>query len=147
VTIAVAVDGSKASAAALDYAVEIARREGRPLSGVFVIDSGWADYIGNDWQSSRNARQGFLDYMLEQQEAQAAAAREQFSRAVLGLPTSSFSVLVGDPTEALERMMRGDEANMLVLGRATFQICGRPSVKSLARILARKIAKPVIVCP
>jgi nucleotide-binding universal stress UspA family protein len=146
VTIAVAVDGSSASDAALAYAVGLARRDSKPLAGVFVIDSEWADFIGNDWQSSRNARQGFLDYILEQQKAQAGAAEEQFAQATRGLEDSSFSVLVGDPPQALMALMRGD-AEMLVLGRAVFQVCGRPSLKSLSRTLTKKVQKPVIVCP
>jgi nucleotide-binding universal stress UspA family protein len=147
VTIAVAVDGSSASDAALDYAVDLARRDGKRLAGVFVIDSEWADFIGNDWQSSRNARQGFLDYILEQQKAQAGAAEEQFAQATRGLEESSFSILIGDPPQALMDLMRGDDAEMLVLGRAVFQVCGRPSLKSLSRTLTKKVQKPVVVCP
>ena len=144
--IVVAVDGSAASVAALDHAVGLARRERKALAGVFVIDSEWADFIGNDWQSSRNARQGFLDYMLEQQQAQAGAAERQFAQATQGLEDSRFSVLVGDPPQALVGLMQGD-AEMLVLGRTAFQVCGRPSMKTLARTLTRKVRKPVIVCP
>jgi len=145
-SIAVAIDGSPASVAALDYAVELAQRDGKKLTGVFVIDSEWADFIGNDWQSSRNARQGFLDYMLQQQQEQAGAAGAQFAQATQGLKDASFSVLVGDPPRALVDWMDGD-AEMLVLGQATFQVCGRPSMKGLARSLTKKLRKPVVVCP
>ena len=144
-SIVVAVDGSAASAQALGFAVELAQREGKPLAGVYVIDSEWADFIGNDWQSSRNARQGFLDYVLEQQKAQAGAAEQQFAQATQGLQESSFSVLVGDPPRALAELMQGDP-ELLVLGRDVFQVCGRPSMKTLSHDLKRTMRKPVVVC-
>lgn len=140
--IAVAVDGTEASRAALDFALGLARARGRALAGVFVIDAGWADFIGNDWQSSRNARQGFLDHMRREQEAQAALARRQFERAA-DLPENRFSVLVGDPAEALIGLMAEGGYEALVIGRGAFEACGRPSVRRLPRALARKVRQPV----
>lgn len=142
--IAVAVDGSPASRGALDHALRLAREQGRPLAGVFVLDSGWADYIGNDWQSSCGARQGFLDYVRGHLEAQAEAARRQFADSVGDLPEAHFSVIAGDPLEALAELMEGGQATLLVAGPEVFQVCGRPSLKRLARDLPRRVKQPVV---
>ncbi len=135
----VAVDGSEASAAALACAAAQVRCEGRSLTGVFVVDTGWADYIGNDWQSAAGARQGFLDYVRADQERHAAAARRQFEEATAGLADCRFEVLAGDPAECLVARMADSDAAALVLGRETFAVCGRPSVKRLPQTLAAKL--------
>jgi len=141
--IAVAIDGSEASAAALAFAIDLAKHEGKPLSGIFVLDSGWADFIGNDWQSSRNARQGFLDYVLEQLQKQEVLARDQFSVAAGAVPGACFVSLTGIPAAALCELMRRDEFSALVLGKEVFQCCGRPSVKRLAADLRKEVSKPL----
>jgi nucleotide-binding universal stress UspA family protein len=141
--IAVAVDGTEASRAALEYAIGMARERAVSLTGVFVIDNGWADFIGSDWQSSRNARQEFLDYVLAEQQHHARMAREQFSRAAGELPCAEFTVLVGTPAEALRELMHREDMEALVAGRRVYQACGRPSVSRLGRFLARKLSKPL----
>ena len=143
--IAVAVDGSAASRGALEYALRLARAQDGRLQGIFVLDSGWADFIGNDWQSSRNARQGFIDYVLKHQQQQTEEARAQFAAAAAELPEARFDVVVGDPLEALCDFMARGEADTLVAGREVFQVCGRPSLKRLARDLPKRIAQPVII--
>lgn len=141
--IAVTVDGTPACEGALRHAVALARRGGAGLTGVFVLDAGWADFIGNDWQSSRNARQGFLDYILQEQQRYATAARSQFAAATAGLPDASFALLVGEPAEELVRMMNAGAAVALVAGQSAFRECGRPSSKALVRTLVRKVRQPV----
>ena len=79
--IVVAVDGSEASQEAVDHAVNMARHGKAALTGIFILDAQWPDFIGNDWQSSKGARQGFLDHIRIEQEAQADAARAQFESA------------------------------------------------------------------
>jgi nucleotide-binding universal stress UspA family protein len=143
--VAVAVDGSPSSRGALQRALELAREQGRPLRGVFVLDSGWADYIGNDWQSSRDSRQGFLDYVRGQLESQSEAARRQFEGIVGTSADARFSVICGDPLEALCELMEREAAAMLVISGDVFQVCGRPSVKRLAKELPRRINQPVVV--
>lgn len=138
-TIAVAVDGSPASEAALGHAVRLARREDRRLYGVFVLDTGWADFIGNDWQSAAGARQGFLDYIRAQLETQAEAARAQFAAATRDHEDARFVVIPGEPLDALCDLMARGEAAMLIAGKEVFRVCGRPSVRTLARDLARRV--------
>ncbi len=143
--IAVAVDGAEASRTAIEQALRLAREQGRPLTGIFVLDSGWADFIGNDWQSSRNARQGFLDYVLIEQRRQAEAARRQFEAATAGMAGARFEILSGDPLEALCGLMARGDAAALVAGREVFQVCGRPSLKRLAGELRRRIRQPLVI--
>jgi nucleotide-binding universal stress UspA family protein len=145
--IVVAVDGSEASQEALNHAVELARQSKSALTGFFVMDSQWPDFIGNDWQSARGARQGFLDYILEEQEQQAEAARRQFETAAEGIESSSFSILAGDPTEVLITKANAADTDLLVVGQRIFQVSGRPSLRSLSKRLAAKATRPVMLFP
>jgi nucleotide-binding universal stress UspA family protein len=145
--IVVAVDGSDASQDALNHAAELARQSNTPLTGIFIIDTQWADYIGNDWQSSKGARQGFLDYIRKEQEEQAEAARAQFEQATQGMAHASFSVHAGDPTQVLVEQASSSDTGMLVAGRRVFQVSGRPSLKSLAATLTKKASRPLLLFP
>ncbi len=142
-TVAVAVDGSEASAQALVLALRLAADGQQAIRGVFVLDAGWADYIGNDWQSSRDARQGFLDYVRSHLERQAEVARRQFEEAA-GLG-ARFSILTGDPLEELCGLIGRGDASTLVAGREVFQVCGRPSLKRLAKDLRRRLGPAAII--
>ncbi len=143
--ILVAVDGSEASTEALNYAVNLARQSSAALTGVFVVDGGWPDFIGNDWQSAKGARQGFLDYIHREQEEQAQAAQRQFEEAASGLAEVNFSVLGGDPTEILVKLSNDDDTGLLVSSRRVFQVSGRPSLKALAKTLAQKATRPLLL--
>jgi nucleotide-binding universal stress UspA family protein len=145
--IVVAVDGSDASQEALDYAASLARQSHSALTGFFVIDGGWPDYIGNDWQSAKGARQGFLDYIHQEQKDQAEAARLQFESASAGIAERKFSVLAGDPTEQLINQANAEDTDMLVVGQRIFQVSGRPSLKALGKTLASKAKRPVTLFP
>ena len=145
--IVVAVDGSAASQEALNQAVELARQSQSALTGVFVIDGGWPDYIGNDWQSSKGARQGFLDYIRQEQEQQAEAAQMQFESAAQGVPAATFSVQAGDPAEVMLQIANEPSTDLLVLSRRVFQVTGRPSLKRLGERLAKKATRPLLMLP
>ncbi|MCK9381700.1 MAG: universal stress protein [Sulfuritalea sp.] len=145
--IVVAVDGSEASQDALSHAVSLASQGNTTLTGIFVIDSQWADFIGNDWQSSKGARQGFLDYIRKEQEEQAEAARTQFEQATQGMEQAAFSVHAGDPTAVLLEQASCAGTGMLVTGRRVFQISGRPSLKALAVTLAKRASRPLLLFP
>ena len=142
-----AVDGSAASQEALNQAVNLARQSHAALTGVFVIDGEWPDYIGNDWQSSKGSRQGFLDYIREEQEQQAAAARQQFEMAADGVPEASFLLKEGDPAGVLIELAKAESTQILVLGRQVFQVSGRPSLKTLGERLAKKATRPLLLYP
>lgn len=145
--IVVAVDGSQVSAAAIEQAVSVARQRHMTLAGVFVIDGNWPDYIGNDWQSSKGARQGFLDYMREEQESQAQAAQTQFEAAVGQLSQTQFTILAGDPTEVLSKLASEPQTELLVTSKRVFQVSGRPSLKGLAKTLVKRATQPVLFTP
>ncbi|WP_295448183.1 universal stress protein [uncultured Thiodictyon sp.] len=145
--ILVAVDGSQACAAALGHARWLARQGDSTLTGIFVIDTGWADFIGNDWQSSSNARQGFLDHIGREQDAQAQAARGQFTAAAAGLGDARFELAVGDPVRVLLARLNDPQTDLFIFGRRTFQVSGRPSLKSAARTLARHATRPLLLLP
>ena len=146
-TIVVAIDGSEASQEALDHAVGLARQGKTSLTGIFIIDTQWADFIGNDWQSSKGARQGFLDYIRKEQEEQAEAAQEQFEQATQGMEQTFFSVHAGDPTEVLLAQASSENTGILVAGRRVFQVSGRPSLKALASTLEKKASRPLLLLP
>jgi nucleotide-binding universal stress UspA family protein len=145
--IVVAVDGSAATAEALQHAVHLARQSGSALTGVFILDGNWPDFIGNDWQSSKGARQGFLDHIRREQEEQAAAARSQFEAGAAGLEKTVFSLLGGDPTEELLRLANAPTTDLMIVSRCVFQVSGRPSLKSLAKTLAQKAGRPLLLLP
>jgi nucleotide-binding universal stress UspA family protein len=145
--IVVAIDGSVASQEALNQAAQLARQSHADLTGVFVIDSQWPDFIGNDWQSSKGARQGFLDYIQDEQEQQAEAARKQFEATVNGMPAAIFSVEAGDPAEVILHLANKPSTDLLVLSRRVFQVSGRPSLKTLGERLAKKATKPFLLYP
>ncbi len=145
--IVVAVDGSSASQEALNQAINLARQSHAALTGVFIIDGGWPDYIGNDWQSAKGARQGFLDYIQAEQEQQAQTAREQFENAVNGMPDVKFSLEAGDPTEIIVKMACQPSTDLLVLSRRVFQVSGRPSLKLLGEKLAKTATQPFMLMP
>jgi len=145
--ILVATDGSPVSREPLARAVEMARQGGLALTGFFVLDGGWPDFIGNDWQSARGARQGFLDHVRAEQEAQAGAARAQFEEAAAGVPAASFRVLAGDPVEVITDLARSETTGLLVLSRRVFQVSGRPGLRRLARVLAERADRPILLLP
>jgi nucleotide-binding universal stress UspA family protein len=145
--IVVAVDGSEASQEAVNHAVDIARQNKAVLTGIFILDSQWPDFIGNDWQSSKGARQGFLDHIRVEQEEQAEAARAQFENATSGLDRANFSVLAGDPTDKLVEQANSTNTDLLITSRRVFQVSGRPSLKSLGITLARKTLRPILLLP
>lgn len=145
--IVVAIDGSDASQEALRHAVELARQSKACLTGLFVVDTQWADFIGSDWQSAKGARQGFLDYIREEQEQQAETARAQFALATQGMEQVSFTVLAGDPTEILVAHATSANADILIAGRRVFQVSGRPSLRTLASILEQRASRPLLLFP
>ena len=146
-SIVVAVDGAEASQEALDHAAYLARQCSTKLAGIFIVDALWADFIGNDWQSSKGSRQGFLDYIRKEQEEQAMAAHAQFERATQGMELAEFSTLAGDPTAVLVAQATSDRTGILIVSRRVFQVSGRPSLKSLAVTLTKKASRPLLLFP
>jgi len=146
--VVVAVDGSPASEAALRQAKAKARNEGWSLTGIFALDTGWADHIGNARTQVDDARKGFLDYAGSELELQIEAARAQFAAATEDFTgDTAFEVVPGDPIDTLCEIMACSNRSfsMLVAGREVFQICGRPSVKRLAHELQQCVRQPLVI--
>lgn len=141
------VDGSAVSQPVADTAASLAGGFDCELAGIFVIDDGWPDYIGNDWQSSKGARQGFLDHVRQEQEEQAAKARAQFDAAAVGLPRKNFEIIGGDPVPSIVALATAPATGLLVVSRRVFQVSGRPSLKTLAKTLGEKAARPLLLLP
>lgn len=141
----VAVDGSAATGESLDHAVQLARGCNAALTGLFVLDNQWADFIGNDWQSAAGARQGFLDQMLREQEHQAAAARQQFQRATEDLREARFLLRVGDPLTVMLEIAQAPETDLLIFSRRVFANAGRPSLKGMAASLVKRARRPLLL--
>jgi nucleotide-binding universal stress UspA family protein len=141
------VDGAAVSQPVVDKAQSLAGRFDCELAGIFVMDDGWPDFIGNDWQSSKGARQGFLDHVHREQVEQAEKARAQFTAAAMGLPRSNFEVLGGDPVSTIAALANDPATDLLIVSRRVFQVSGRPSLKSLAGTLAAKATQPLLLLP
>jgi nucleotide-binding universal stress UspA family protein len=141
------VDGSAVSQPVVDRAQSLAGQFNCELAGIFVVDDGWPDFIGNDWQSSKGARQGFLDHIWQEQEEQAEKARAQFAAATGNLPRASFEIVGGDPVPTLVALANDPATGLLVLSRRVFQVSGRPSLKTLAATLAAKATQPLLLLP
>ena len=145
--IVVAVDGSPACGESLEHAFELAHRWDAALTGLFVLDNQWADFIGNDWQSAAGARQDFLDQMRREQEGQAELARKQFLAAAARLEGARFVVRVGDPLAVLLKAAEAPDTNLLIVSRRVFAVAGRPSLKGLAASLAKQTRRPLMLFP
>lgn len=139
------VDGSAVSQPVIDKAAALAGRFDCELAGIFVVDGGWPDYIGNDWQSSTGARQGFLDHVRREQEEQGEKARTQFTGATAGLQRSHFEIVGGDPISTLVALATNPATGLLIVSRRVFQVSGRPSLKTLAKTLAAKSTQPLLL--
>ena len=83
--ILVVLDGN---AGTLDEAAGLARERGASLTGLFVREAGWNDYLGHDWLSGSNARSGFLDYVADQERDLEAAVTESFPTRTAGVPAT-----------------------------------------------------------
>ena len=145
--IVAAVDGAECSGAVLALAVDLARRHACRLTGLFVVDGGWPDFIGNDWQSAMGARQGFLDHIHREQEDQARAAAAQFAGATAGLADAVFETVGGDPIEVLIARARDTGTGLVVASRRSFSVSGRPSLERLGQRLAAKATRPILLLP
>lgn len=99
---------------AIDEAVELAREKNAHLTGVFVLDATWNEYIGHDWLSGSNARAGFLDYIKNEEELEARRAIEAFESRAAGLAHESRIVAGRVPDVIAQELAAGYE--MLVMG-------------------------------
>lgn len=85
---------------ATEEALRLARERRATLNALFVIDATWEMYTGHDWLSGCNARIGFLDYMLTQEENEASRAAKEYLAKAQGIPGDLLTV-TGKVTDAI----------------------------------------------
>ncbi len=98
---------------AVEQALLVARERGAILNALFVIDATWEMFIGHDWLSGCNARIGFLEYMLSQEEEAAVLALKTYKEQVFGIPGELLTV-TGDVVEEI-RKEAGKGYDLLVM--------------------------------
>ncbi|MEM5789310.1 MAG: universal stress protein [Syntrophobacteraceae bacterium] len=99
---------------AIDEAVKVAREKNAKLTGIFVLDSTWNEYIGHDWLSGSNARAGFLDYIKTEEDLEAGRATERFVTLAADVP-HEFKARAGRvPDVIIEELAAGYD--MLIMG-------------------------------
>ena len=87
---------------AVEQALLLARERGAILNALFVVDATWEMFIGHDWLSGCNARIGFLEYMLSQEEEAAVLALKTYKEQVAGIPGELLTV-TGDVVEEIRK--------------------------------------------
>ncbi len=98
---------------AVEQALLVARERGAILNALFVIDATWEMFTGHDWLSGCNARIGFLEYMLSQEEEAAALALKAYKEQVSGISGELLTV-TGDVVEEI-RKEAGKGYDLLVM--------------------------------
>jgi nucleotide-binding universal stress UspA family protein len=98
---------------AVEQALLVARERGAILNALFVIDATWEMFIGHDWLSGCNARIGFLEYMLSQEEEAAVLALKTYKEQVSGIAGELLTV-TGDVVEEI-RKEAGKGYDLLVM--------------------------------
>jgi hypothetical protein len=88
-----------------------------------------------------------LDHVGTEQHAQAQAARAQFDAATDGLADARFATRTGDPLDVLLELLNDPATDLLVFGRRTFQVSGRPSLKGVPQRLAKLGRRPLLLLP
>ncbi len=73
----------------VDEAVRLAREKQAHLTGLFIMDATWNEYIGHDWLSGSNARAGFLNYIEDEEKLAAQGAITNFEEAAADIPHSN----------------------------------------------------------
>ena len=147
--ILIAIDGAPATTAALTLATHLARQSQAVLTGIFIIDDRWADFIGHDWQSTAQSRQAFLNYIQDEQIRQAQQAQACFAIAVNSeqITDSCFIIEVGDPSALLIERAQSAYTDLLILSRQVFAEIGRPSIKTLIATVTKRAQCPVLLVP
>jgi nucleotide-binding universal stress UspA family protein len=109
--ILLALDSSRK---AIEEAVKLAREKNAQLTGIFVLDATWNEYIGHDWLSGSNARAGFLDYIRNEEELEAKQAIERFESLAAGVAHESKAIAGRVPDVIARELAKGYD--LLVMG-------------------------------
>ncbi len=102
--ILVALDSSVKT---VDEAVKVAREKNGSLTGLFILDATWNEYIGHDWLSGSNARAGFLDYVKNEETLEAERALREFESRAAGVEHESKTAAGRVPDEICRELAEG----------------------------------------
>ena len=132
----VAVDLSRTSLRAADYAAGLARRNGVGVVGVYV----------RHHSALMLSSPGLTVYAQAAETDLAEEAGEYLADSALRLGTScAFTVLDGSPAQAIRRLARDLKVSALVVGASEQRV--HRCFGSLAARLARNAPCPVIIVP
>ncbi|MEW5746060.1 MAG: universal stress protein [Nitrospirota bacterium] len=92
---------------AIEEAVRLAKERGASLTALFVLDASWSEYIGHDWLSGSNAREGFLTYISDNENALAEKTVQEFKERARGVASEIKMVAGRVPDEILRELKNG----------------------------------------
>jgi nucleotide-binding universal stress UspA family protein len=146
-SILVALDETRASAAARELAIAMARQHGAELTGLAILDRIHFSNGGTGRIARLRRRQPAAAVRLEAAQAALARIERQFQTSCEGLPTR-WRLIEGEgvPQRLLEE--EAGRHDLVVMGRDTdFHLDETPTVAGVVQRLMRSNPRPLIVCP
>lgn len=141
--ICVAIDFSKLSYEALDYAIDLARELGARLSVLYVVEP--LEFAGVDVLGGTPiATQSIVDEHLKQARRELERVK---SRRLAGLEGASTMVRMGRPAEEIVAAAGKGKANLIVLGTHGRSGLSHLLMGSVSERVVRHAQCPVIVVP
>lgn len=136
--ILVAIDGSKASLAALDKAVELAKALGAELHAITVVPQ-VADFLGLPTPST----QSMVDVILDN----ARQMRERIMRQVeeKGFQLTEYYIEIGSPSNMIIDKAEKVNADLIVVGRRGISGIARVLIGSVSSKIVRAAKRDVLV--
>ena len=141
--ILVAIDFSKLSYEALDYAIAVAQDVGARLSVLYVVEP--MEFTGVDVLGGTPiATQSIVDEHLKQARAELDRLR---TRKLAGLPGATTAVRMGRPAEEIVAAGGKGKANLIVLGTHGRSGLSHLLMGSVSERVVRHATCPVLVVP
>ena len=141
--ITIATDGSKASEAAAEVGLDIARLSKGRIVAVYVVDIARLTSLPG-YTSLPGIADRILEMMLKEGE-DATTAVEKMAKAA-GVPCSR-QVVQGDPSTELIRISEGSKTDMLVLGSIGRSGLDKLLLGSVAEKVVHHSKIPVLIVP
>ena len=141
--ILVAVDFSKLSYAALDYAIDLARELGARLSVLYVVEP--LEFAGVDVLGGTPiATQSIVDEHLKQARRELERVK---TRRLTGLDGATTAVRMGRPAEEIVAAAGKGKSNLIVLGTHGRSGLSHLLMGSVSERVVRHAQCPVVVVP
>lgn len=97
----------------MDEAVRLAREKQAHLTGLFIMDATWNEFIGHDWLSGSNARAGFLNYIQDEEKLEAQRVIMNFEEVAADVPHSNRVTAGRVPDEICRELAQGYDLLLL----------------------------------